>query len=116
MHCIIGMFITVYASLYEWINTNSPAPEREQKIFTLLQRDVKHYGNDDNFDPSFVLVVTYHRMIPFNSVSMDINHLHLNENVSYEKILYLRMFYFVIIGSSRSTLQHISTDCWYGRI
>ena len=56
---------------------------REARIFDLVKEDARKYGNDNVFSPTFVMVITYHKMIQYPFVSIAILRLRQNDAMSY---------------------------------
>ena len=63
------MNILVYINWYEWVNDQEPPNARVSRIYDLVIQDAIDYGNDVDFSPTFVMVVTYHKMIQYPYVS-----------------------------------------------
>ena len=55
---------------YQHVNEKRRAKGDVRKIFKLVKRDAEDYGNDKDFNPTFVLVVTYNRMHQYPFVSV----------------------------------------------
>lgn len=56
-------------NLYQHVNENGRPTGKTRKIFEKIKEDAFLYGNDETFNPTLALVVTYNKLHQFPYVS-----------------------------------------------